>query len=167
MRWDDQKVERERGRSLPGLDVERVRTFDAPEALGINFHEVRAKSALNKVPGSYLPFNYTVNAFRGCSHACTYCAWGETPVLLANGRTKPLADLEVGERIYGTLRGPKYRRYEVTEVLAHWRPTRRPSASPSKTARSWSRVAIIASGPAAANGSTWSALSGVHFSDHI
>jgi DNA repair photolyase len=120
MRWDEQRVERERGRSLPGLDVERVRTFDAPEALGINFHEVRAKSALNKVPGSYLPFNYTVNAFRGCSHACTYCAWGETPVLLANGRTKPLADLEVGERIYGTLRGPKYRRYEVTEVLAHW-----------------------------------------------
>jgi DNA repair photolyase len=73
MRWDDQKVERERGRSLPGLDVERVRTFDAPEALGINFHEVKAKSALNKVPGSYLPFNYTVNAFRGCSHACVFC----------------------------------------------------------------------------------------------
>jgi DNA repair photolyase len=73
MRWDEQRVERERGRSLPGLDVERVRTFDAPEALGINFHEVRAKSALNKVPGNYLPFNYTVNAFRGCGHACVYC----------------------------------------------------------------------------------------------
>src|SRR5512144_2060599 len=73
MRWDSQRVEREKGRSLPGLDVERVRTFDAPEALGINFHEVRAKSALNKVPGDYLPFNYTVNAFRGCSHACVFC----------------------------------------------------------------------------------------------
>src|SRR5262245_16307203 len=73
MRWDSQRVDREQGRSLPGLDVERVRTFDAPEALGINFHEVRAKSALNKVPGDYLPFNWTVNAFRGCTHACTYC----------------------------------------------------------------------------------------------
>ena len=73
MRWDSQRVDREKGRSLPGLDVERVRTFDAPEALGINFHEVRAKSALNKVPGDYLPFNYTVNAFRGCAHACNYC----------------------------------------------------------------------------------------------
>jgi hypothetical protein len=72
MRWDKQRVERERGRSLPGLDVERVRTFDAPEAMGINFHEVRAKSALNKVPGSYLLFNYTVNAFRGCAHACPF-----------------------------------------------------------------------------------------------
>jgi DNA repair photolyase len=73
MRWDSQRVEREKGRSLPGLEVERVRTFEAPEALGINFHEVRAKSALNKVPGDYLPFNYTVNAFRGCGHACVYC----------------------------------------------------------------------------------------------
>jgi DNA repair photolyase len=73
MRWDSQRVESEKGRSLPGLDVERVRTFDAPEALGINFHEVRAKSALNKVPGDYLPFNWTVNAFRGCAHACVYC----------------------------------------------------------------------------------------------
>jgi DNA repair photolyase len=73
MRWDGQRVERDADRSLPGLEVERVRTFEAPEALGINFHEVRAKSALNKVPGDYLPFNWTVNAFRGCSHACTYC----------------------------------------------------------------------------------------------
>jgi DNA repair photolyase len=73
MRWDSQRVEREEGRSLPGLDVERVRTFDAPEALGINFHEVRAKSALNKVPGDYLPFNWTINTFRGCSHACPFC----------------------------------------------------------------------------------------------
>ena len=73
MRWDSQRVDREQGRSLPGLDVERVRTFDAPEALGINFHEVRAKSGLNKVPGTYLPFNWTINAYRGCAHACTFC----------------------------------------------------------------------------------------------
>ena len=73
MRWDSQRVDRERGRSLPGLDVERVRTFDTPEALGINFHEVRAKSGLNKVPGTYLPFNWTINAYRGCAHACNFC----------------------------------------------------------------------------------------------
>jgi DNA repair photolyase len=73
MRWDSQTVDREAARTLPGLEVERVRTFDAPEALGVNFHEVRAKSALNKVPGTYLPFNWTVNAFRGCLHACVYC----------------------------------------------------------------------------------------------
>jgi DNA repair photolyase len=120
MRWDSQRVDREEGKSLPGLQVERVRTFDAPEALGINFHEVRAKSALNKVPGDFLPFNWTVNAFRGCTHACTYCSSPETPILMADGRTKRIDDLTVGDRVYGTVRGEKYRRYAVTEVLAHW-----------------------------------------------
>jgi DNA repair photolyase len=40
----------------------------------MTFHEVLCKSALNKVPNvSMLPFHYTVNAYRGCSHACRYC----------------------------------------------------------------------------------------------
>ncbi len=51
-----------------------VRTFDAPEALDTRFYEVRAKSALNRVPEqSQMPFRWTVNPFRGCTHACTYC----------------------------------------------------------------------------------------------
>ncbi|HEY9305723.1 MAG TPA: Rv2578c family radical SAM protein, partial [Mycobacterium sp.] len=32
------------------------------------------KSALNKIPdAAALPFRYTVNGYRGCSHACRYC----------------------------------------------------------------------------------------------
>jgi DNA repair photolyase len=51
-----------------------VRRFDAPEALDMRFHEIRTKSALNRVPAvSRLPFNWTVNPYRGCSHACNYC----------------------------------------------------------------------------------------------
>ncbi len=50
-----------------------IRTFDAPEALGVRFHEVHAKSALNHVPGNRLPFSWTVNPYRGCSHACVQC----------------------------------------------------------------------------------------------
>jgi len=50
-----------------------VRTFDAPEAMGINFHEVRARSALNHVPGSRYGFSWTINQYRGCTHACTFC----------------------------------------------------------------------------------------------
>lgn len=63
----------ERDRMLPGMPAERVRTFDAPEAMGVRFHEVRAKSALNRVPGDSLPFNWTVNPFRGCLHSCVFC----------------------------------------------------------------------------------------------
>jgi DNA repair photolyase len=75
MRWDEQKVEAEQGRELPGYrDPAVVRTFDAPEALDTRFYEVRAKSALNRVPErSQMPFRWTVNPYRGCSHACTYC----------------------------------------------------------------------------------------------
>jgi DNA repair photolyase len=72
MRWDEQRVENDL--RLPGVgDGTVVRTFDAPEAMGINFHEVRARSALNHVPGGRFGFNWTINPFRGCSHACTYC----------------------------------------------------------------------------------------------
>ena len=51
----------------------RRRTFDTPAFRGITFIETEAKSILNKVPGSYLPFNWTINPYRGCSHACSYC----------------------------------------------------------------------------------------------
>ena len=106
---------------LPGVgDGTVIRTFDAPEAMGINFHEVRARSALNHVPGSRYGFSWTVNPFRGCSHACAYCAVGETPILMADGTTRPLAEMKVGDQIYGTVRRGPYRRYAITRVEAHW-----------------------------------------------
>lgn len=51
----------------------RRRTFDTPHFRGIEFIEAEAKSIINKVPGGYLPFGHTINPYRGCSHACTYC----------------------------------------------------------------------------------------------
>lgn len=59
--------------ALFGTDVVS-RTFDTPEFRGVTFHEVRARSLLNRVPGaSRMPFEWTVNPYRGCSHACVYC----------------------------------------------------------------------------------------------
>ena len=51
----------------------RRRTFDTPQFRGIEFIEVEAKSIVNPVPGNYLPFNWTINPYRGCSHGCKYC----------------------------------------------------------------------------------------------
>jgi DNA repair photolyase len=74
VRWDGQRIEKEDASRLFGLAEESVvRAFDAPEALGIRFHEVRAKSALNRVPGGRYGFGWTINPFRGCTHACRYC----------------------------------------------------------------------------------------------
>ena len=74
MRWDDQGVSVDDG-ALPGLQrIGFVRSVRTPQFEGITFHEVLCKSALNKVPNAaMLPFRYTVNGYRGCSHACRYC----------------------------------------------------------------------------------------------
>jgi DNA repair photolyase len=75
MRWDNLTIEADERSRLPGYkDGAVIRRFDAPEALDTRFHEVRAKSALNRVPKqSQVPFRWTINPYRGCSHACTYC----------------------------------------------------------------------------------------------
>jgi DNA repair photolyase len=75
MRWQNLTVEHEDSHHLPGFrDPAVVRTFDAPEALGTRFYEVLARSAINEVPKrSRMPFRFTINPYRGCAHACTFC----------------------------------------------------------------------------------------------
>jgi DNA repair photolyase len=116
-----------RGQSRPASDLPlfdapaTVRTFDNPEFRDITFYEVEAKSILNRVPAaSRMPFEWTINVYRGCSHSCSYCLSGDTPILMADGRTKPLADVQVGDAIYGTVSDGRCRRYTITHVLDHW-----------------------------------------------
>src|SRR4029450_3424012 len=65
-------------------------------------------------------FDASINPYRGCEHGCAYCLQGDTPILMADGTTKALADVRVGDEIYGTVRRGWYRRYTRTQVLAHW-----------------------------------------------
>ncbi|MFF3995838.1 Rv2578c family radical SAM protein [Streptomyces cyaneofuscatus] len=76
MRWDNLVENRPMtgNSALFAADAVTTRTFDTPEFRGITFHEIRARSILNRVPGaSRMPFEWTVNPYRGCSHACVYC----------------------------------------------------------------------------------------------
>jgi DNA repair photolyase len=76
MRWQGQQLGVADAAALPGLESLDgfVRSVSTPEFAGVTFHEVMAKSALNRVPGSSaMPFDWTVNPYRGCSHACAYC----------------------------------------------------------------------------------------------
>ena len=49
------------------------RRFDTPEFRGIEFIEAECKTIINPVPGNYLPFKFSINPYRGCTHACSYC----------------------------------------------------------------------------------------------
>ena len=126
VRWQNLEKGASTQALLPGMGESVVRTFDAPEALGINFHEVRAKSAINAVPErSRMPFRWTINPYRGCTHACVYCVHGSTRVLMADGSSQPTRDLQVGDWIVGTERRGNYRRYRHTQVLDHWTTKKR------------------------------------------
>jgi DNA repair photolyase len=111
-----------RDRALPLIERGAVaRTFDTPGFRGMTFFEVQAKSVVNRVPeASRMPFRWTINPYRGCQHACVYCLEGETPILMADGRTKPLAEVQVKDEIYGTVLRGSDRGYALTTVLAHW-----------------------------------------------
>jgi DNA repair photolyase len=76
-RWDAQRVDGVDARALPGLArlSTLVRSVRTPEFQHVTFHEILAKSALNHVPADarMLPGEWTINPYRGCTHACRYC----------------------------------------------------------------------------------------------
>jgi DNA repair photolyase len=75
MRWSNLTIEADEAARLPGhRDPATIRRFDAPEALDVRFYEIHAKSAINRVPkASEMPFRWTINPYRGCTHACNFC----------------------------------------------------------------------------------------------
>ncbi|TDC87737.1 radical SAM protein [Saccharopolyspora aridisoli] len=87
MRWEEQRVDAGRAGELPlGLPDPVVRGsgragLALPDPVPIEAGtedafaiEIQAKSIINRVPGeSQVPFRWTINPFRGCTHSCTYC----------------------------------------------------------------------------------------------
>jgi DNA repair photolyase len=119
MRWQSQSVAADDG-ALPGLArIGFVRTVRTPQFDGITCHEVLCKSALNKVPNSArLPFRYTVNGYRGCSHACRYCFARPTHQYLdldagTDFDTQIVVKINVAEVLHRELRRPSWSRETV------------------------------------------------------
>ena len=80
----------------------------------------RARTILSHNDSPDVGFSTSINPYRGCEHGCIYCVSGDTPVLMADGTTRAIAELKVGDAIYGTKRDGWYRRYVKSRVLAHW-----------------------------------------------
>jgi DNA repair photolyase len=82
---------------------------------GMEFLHVNAKSIINRVPASsQVPFEYTINPYRGCSHACTYCFARPTHDYLGLGigtdfETKIVVKINAVERLRAELQAPSWR----------------------------------------------------------
>jgi len=92
---------------------------DAAE-LQTSVTEERARSIISRNDSPDIGFSQSINPYRGCEHGCVYCMSGDTLILMADGSTKALAEVRLGDEIYGTRREGWYRRYVKSRVLAHW-----------------------------------------------
>jgi DNA repair photolyase len=93
---------------------------ELPDSIATQVRPEAARSIITRNDSPDVPFEQSINPYRGCEHGCVYCTSGDTPVLMADGTTRPIADIRVGDAIYGTVRDGWYRRYVRTSVLAHW-----------------------------------------------
>ncbi len=122
MRWDNLKLdETPAGPGPATLEPTRferravTRTFDTPGFRGITFYEIQARSIINKVPAaSRVPFRWTINPYRGCSHACVYCFARNTHTYLDLD-----AGLDFNSKIIVKVNAPELARKELT--ARQWR----------------------------------------------
>ncbi|WP_243719689.1 Rv2578c family radical SAM protein [Actinomadura sp. KC06] len=116
MRWDHLRLDGDPGPEPPLIERRAVaRTFDTPEFRGMTFYEVRARTVVNKVPeASRMPFRWTINPYRGCSHACVYCFARRTHEYLdmdagADFDSRIVVKVNAAERVRAELASPRWR----------------------------------------------------------
>jgi DNA repair photolyase len=84
------------------------------EYRGMEFLHVDARSIINRVPpSSRMAFRHTINVYRGCSHACTYCFARPTHEYLGLGIGRDfertiVVKVNAVERLAAELRSPKW-----------------------------------------------------------
>lgn len=98
---------------LPLFPDAVVRQLPAPQFRGMTFYEIHAKSIVNHVPGDRFGFNWTINPYRGCSHACVYCFARPTHTYLDLGAGKDfeqqiVVKVNAVELLRAELRRPKW-----------------------------------------------------------
>jgi DNA repair photolyase len=103
------------------MDAGQMRLFPEPDGMGdgrslreVEYLHVRAKRIVNRVPeASRMPFRYTINAYRGCAHACTYCFARPTHTYLgmdagADFERRIVVKVNAVERLAAELRDPRW-----------------------------------------------------------
>ena len=93
---------------------------EQPDSIATTVEPDRARALISRNDSPDIPFEQSINPYRGCEHGCSYCLRGDTLILMADGTARPIAEIGVSDAIYGTVRQGWYRRYVKTRVLAHW-----------------------------------------------
>lgn len=105
---------RDRGSGRAGLAAAPTTPIEAGgdgEAVTVEIH---ARSIINRVPdASQVPFRWTINPYRGCTHACRYCFARRTHEYLDldPGRdfdTKIMVKVNAGELLRRELAAPRW-----------------------------------------------------------
>jgi DNA repair photolyase len=67
--------------------------------------------------GEYAPL--ATNPYRGCGHACSYCLDGDTLITMADGESKKISEINVGDEIIGVVvENGRIVSSQTTKVLA-------------------------------------------------
>src|SRR6185312_2368651 len=76
---------------------------EVPDFIPTSIEPDRARSVIARNDSPDIPFEQSINPYRGCSHACSYCLRGDTPILMGDGSARPIAKVNLGSEIYGTV----------------------------------------------------------------
>jgi DNA repair photolyase len=112
LRWRIAEEE-DAGRLFPD-DAVVERHVGRGEYRGLEFLHVNARTIINRVPeASRVPFRYTINAYRGCSHACVYCFARPTHAYLGldiaeDFDRRIVVKVNAVERLEAELRAPRW-----------------------------------------------------------
>jgi len=113
MRWTVVDENAPQGALFPEDEVVD-RHVGTGEYRGLEFLHVNAKSIINEVQAaSHLPFHWTVNAYRGCSHRCVYCFARPTHEYLglnigSDFDSKLVVKVNAVERLRAELKGKRW-----------------------------------------------------------
>jgi DNA repair photolyase len=125
------------GWATPGaLDGDADPADANPDSVATSLTPEHARSIITRNESPDIAFDQSINPYRGCEHGCVYCLDGGTRILMADGGTRPLAGIAIGDRIVGTrlrrvppsevgLEVAYERCYVLTEVRACWRTRQR------------------------------------------
>ena len=107
------------------LEIEADPEEGPPGPIPTRFFLDRTRTVITTNNSPDVGIEASINPYRGCEHGCVYCLAGDTHILMGDGSQQVIADLKVGDEIYGTVRDGFYRRYVKSQVLAHWTTVKR------------------------------------------